>query len=47
MMGFLSQEACDPKTLASCQRVWLAAGEWSGEMGRGRGVRETTWEAFS
>lgn len=40
MMGLLSQEACDPKTLASCQRVWPAAGEWGGEMGTGWGKGE-------
>lgn len=27
VVGFLSQEACDPKTLASCQRGWACHGE--------------------
>ena len=38
---FLSQEACDLKTLASCQRVWACfwAMGW-GEMGRGHGRGE-------
>lgn len=36
MMGFLSQEACDPKTLASCQRVWACCWGWSqGRRGAG------------
>lgn len=42
MMGFLNQEACDPKTLASCHKVWgllLAneVGRWSEVRGRGEG----------
>lgn len=50
VMGFLSQEACDLKTLASFQKIWAyfwGVGWGDGERSRG-GRRETsTLETFS
>lgn len=47
MMGFLSQEACDPKTLASCQRVWACCWGMGWRDGERLGDEGTTVEAFS
>lgn len=49
MMRFLSQEACDSKTLVSCQRVWACCWGmgWGDGERSGGGARGTpTLEAF-